>query len=209
MKKVMFIVLFSFIAASAMAQFRFGIKGGIGTYDLGISQALKLTQGTEQFELAINDAKFGYHIGLVLQLRLATFVIQPEFLFNSNSVDFSYRDLGNGTDQIFSERYQNLDIPFLFGMKAGPLRMMLGPVGHYFINSSSELLEFDQYEQKFRDLTYGWQGGIGLDFFNLMLDIRYEGNFSKFGDHIVFNGESYSFDNKPARLLASMTVTIK
>ncbi len=209
MKKVVCIVLFCFMAASAMAQFRFGIKGGIGTYDLGISKALSLTQGTEQFELAISDAKFGYHIGMVLQVRLATFVIQPEFLFNSNSVDFSYSDLGAGTDQIFSEQYQNLDIPFLFGIKAGPLRMMLGPVGHYFINSSSELLKFDQYEQKFRDLTYGWQGGIGLDFFNLMLDIRYEGNFSKFGDHIVFNDQSYSFDNKPARLLASLSVTIK
>ncbi|MBX2816203.1 MAG: PorT family protein [Saprospiraceae bacterium] len=191
------------------AQVRFGFKGGVGTYDLGADDALSLVRGTDEFQLKIEDARFGYHLGIALQIRLATFVIQPEVVFNSNRVDFSFQDISNPSDDIFTERYHALDIPFLFGLKAGPLRLMLGPVGHYFLDSTSELLQFEEYEQKFEDLTYGWQGGIGLDFFNLMIDIRYEGNFYRFGDHIVFNNQSFAFASKPARLLASLTVTIK
>ena len=89
------------------------------------------------------------------------------------------------------------------------MRLMGGAVGHYFLSSSSELTEFEDYEQKFDNLTYGWQAGIGVDVLNIMLDVRYEGNFSKFGDHIVFSGESFAFDHAPARLLASLAITIK
>ena len=65
------------------------------------------------------------------------------------------------------------------------------------------------YAQKFDDITFGWQAGIGLDLLNIMLDIRYEGNFYTFGDHIVFGDQSYAFDNSPARLLGSLAITIK
>ncbi|MBK8506292.1 MAG: PorT family protein [Saprospiraceae bacterium] len=191
------------------AQIRFGIRVGGSTYDLGVSDALKITQGGNEFLLDVQDAKYGYHAGLVLQIKLASFVIQPEVLFNSNSVDYSYGQVSNPSTSIFTERYQNLDIPLLLGLKAGPMRLMAGPVGHYFLKSTSELFEVESYDQKFKDLTYGWQGGIGVDLLNVMIDVRYEGNFSKFGDHITFYGQQYSFSSKPARLIASLALTIK
>lgn len=209
MKRLIILGICLICGTSAFAQFRFGIKGGLGTYDLGVNDIIEISRDTETFGLTISDAKFGYHIGIMAQFRFATFIVQPEVVFNSNSVDFSFSEVAQPNGDVFTEKYQNLDIPLLFGLKAGPLRLMIGPVGHYFLDSSSELLEFEEYEQKFEDLTYGWQGGIGLDFFNIMLDVRYEGNFSRFGEHITFNGQSFPFDNNPARLLASLAVTIK
>jgi hypothetical protein len=191
------------------AQLRFGVKGGIGTYDLGVNDAIKIVQGGNEFLLNVQDAKYGYHIGLVLQAKLSSFILQPEIVFNSNSVDYGFGQSNGGSPQPFTEKYQNLDIPILMGLKAGPLRLMAGPVAHYFLSSSSELFEFENYAQKFKELSYGWQAGIGLDFLNLMIDFRYEGNFSKFGSHITFSGAQYSFSNTPARLLASIAVTIK
>ena len=190
------------------SQIRFGVKGGLSTYDLGLNSAINVANGGGAFDLNVEDSKYGYHLGLVLQARVGSFLIQPEVVFNSNSVDFSLDQVPSGT-RILNEKYQNLDIPLLLGLKAGPMRLMAGAVGHYFLSSSSELAEFEDYEQKFDDLTYGWQAGIGVDVLNLMLDIRYEGNFSKFGDHIVFSGESYAFDHAPTRLLASLAITIK
>lgn len=203
-----FLMLFSL--CMAQGQIRFGVRGGLSTYDLGVNDALKIVQDGNEFLLDVADAKYGYHAGVVLQVKLGSFVIQPEILFNSNSVDYSFGQSSSpSSSSVFSERYQNLDIPLLLGLKAGPMRLMAGPVAHYFLKSTSELFQFETYEQKFRDLTYGWQGGIGVDLLNVMVDIRYEGNFSKFGDHIVFSGQKYNFSSSPARLIASLAVTIK
>ena len=77
------------------------------------------------------------------------------------------------------------------GCKFGPLRLMAGPEGHVFLNSTSGLLDIDGYRQDFKGLTLGWQGGVGLDLWNLVVDIRYQGNFNNFGDHITFLGQEY------------------
>ena len=61
--------------------------------------------------------------------------------------------------------------------------------------------------QKFDQATFGWLASLGLDVWNLMLDIRYEGNFSKFGDHFTYNGQQYSFDNSRARILVSVGIS--
>ncbi len=204
-------ILFLFVTGTShwsWSQVRFGIKGGLSTYDLGLNDAIPIGDGPDAFKLNVEDSKYGFHIGLVLQARFGSFVVQPEVLFNANSVDFSLEELGKPT-RVLTEKYQNLDIPLMLGLKAGPMRLMAGPVGHYFLSSASELTEFEDYEQKFDELTYGWQAGIGVDVLNIMLDVRYEGNFTKFGDHIVFSGETYPFDSAPARLLASLAVTIK
>ena len=101
---------------------------------------------------------------------------------------YEITDFGNpGTlDLIKSENYQYLDIPLIIGLKAGPVRLGAGPVGHVFIDSSSELFDIDGYEQKFDEMTWGWQGGIGFDIWNIHLDIKYEGNFSNFSNHFIF-----------------------
>ena len=204
------IVSILLIALSVDAQIRFGFKGGLSTYDLGVNNPLTVLNDGSQFSLNVEDSKYGFHFGILLQAKFSSFLIQPEIIFNSNAVDYTLQEIANGTPgTIFSEKYQHLDLPLLFGLKAGPLRLMAGPVGHYFINSTSDLLDLESYEQRFDDLTYGWEAGIGVDLLNLMLDVRYEGNFQKFGDHIVFSGQRYSFDNTPTRLLASLAITIK
>ena len=191
-------------------QVRFGFKGGLSTYDLGVTNPLDVINDGSDFRLNVEDSKYGYHFGILLQAKFSSFLIQPEIIFNSNAVDYTFQEVTNGSPgAIFSEKYQHLDIPILFGLKAGPLRLMAGPVGHYFLNSTSDLLDLESYQQRFDDLTYGWEAGIGVDLLNLMLDVRYEGNFSKFGDHIVFSGQRFAFDNTPTRLLASLAITIK
>ena len=146
------------------------------------------------------------HGGLIFKYRKKRWSIQPEILFNSNRVDFEVEDVNNpelGT-QIREETYQYLDIPLLIGLHLGPIHLQGGPVGHVFLNSSSELSDFEGYRQDFEDLTLGWQAGLGLDIWNFTLDFRYEGNFTNFGEHIEFFGDTYDFDDKPSRWLFSL-----
>jgi hypothetical protein len=199
------IIMICVSAYTAQAQFKIGVKAGIGSYDLG-TDSIKIQNGSlgNQVKIAVEDASYGYHFGLVAQINLGGFIIQPEVLYNSNSVDFKVTD-GFSMDRIVKEKYQYLDIPILFGTKAGPLRLNVGPVGHVFLQNTSGFTDIEGYKEDFKSLTLGFQAGLGIDFWKILLDIRYEGNLTNFGSHITFDGNQYQFSERPRRLLASIS----
>jgi hypothetical protein len=73
-----------------------------------------------------------------------------------------------------------------------------------FLSSTSELTDIPGYEQRFQEMTYGWQAGIGFDVWKFLLDLKYEGNFTKYGDHIRVFGNDYDFDSRPGRFLVTL-----
>lgn len=209
MKKstLLFFSCFLLWGMQVQAQLRIGIRAGVSTTDLHPSELQIFdTGGAQRLNLALKDARYGVFAGVVIRAQIHKFILQPEVIFNSNRVDYAVQDLQDSslTSLIKSEKYQYLDIPVLLGVKFGPLRLQAGPVGHVYINSSSELTDIEGYDEKFDQFTFGWQGGLGLDIWKFMIDVRYEGNFNKFGDHIEFFGHQYAFDQKPARFLFSL-----
>lgn len=208
MKKLLLPLFFIFTSMSIQAQmFKLGIKVGASTTTINPPELNILdASGTQNIKLALKNAQYGVHGGLVLRIKIGSFLLIPEVVLNSNKVDYSIIDINNSTitDTIRSEKYQYLNFPVLFGYKAGPIRLHAGPVGHYYLNSTSELLDIDGYEQAFQQFTFGWQAGVGLDLWKFIIDFRYEGNFSKFGDHIVFFNKEYAFDQSPSRFILSL-----
>ena len=53
-------------------------------------------------------------------------------------------------------------------------------------------------------MTWGWLGGITVGKGRVSADLRYEGNFSKQGNHINFFGDQYNFSNNPSRLVFNL-----
>ncbi|GJM32553.1 MAG: hypothetical protein DHS20C18_15540 [Saprospiraceae bacterium] len=207
MKKILLFVFLFGCFGAAQAQFKLGVRMGINTTDLNPNDIKILdANGLDRFNLALKQANYGVHGGLVFSFRKNNLMIQPEVLLNSNKVDYTITDAqGSGlVDSIRSEKYQYLDIPVLLGLKLGPLRLHGGPVGHIYINSTSELEGLDGYLDRFEPFTLGYQLGVGLTIWKLMLDVRYEGNFTKFGDHFEFFGNQYQFDQSSARFLFSI-----
>lgn len=198
-------------STSSFAQIKFGIKGGLSSYNLSPNDLIITnSEALKELDVKVQQAELGIHFGILTQISLGGFFIQPEAVFNSNAVTFNIQDFRHAevVNKTLSERYQYLDIPLLMGPKFGPFRLGIGPVGHVFLNSTSELFDLDGYSQKFKELTYGWQGGIGLDLWKFQIDLRYEGNFSKFGDHIVWNNTRFNFDQSPSRMIASLAITL-
>ena len=210
-KRSIYLIILSFfvLSSSIHAQFKFGIKAGLSSQNISYSDLL--ITNSDQFQdlkLQVENANLGVHFGLMAQINLGTFFIQPEVVFNSNTIDFKLKDFENQfADQLFSEDYQYVDIPVLLGARLGPFRIGAGPVGHVFVNSMSDLVKFDQYEQNFESLTFGWQGGIGIDLWRLHFDLRYEGNLHNFGNHISWGGTNYEFSDTPSRVLASIAIS--
>jgi len=156
--------------------------------------------------LAIKDASYGFHFGVFARGKFTpNWYIQPEVVFSTSKVSFTVNDFQEGLmDKVLSERYNNLDIPLMVGYKLGPLRLEGGPVGHIYIASNSELEDqVSGYEKRFNNFNLGYQAGVGLDIWKILVDLRYEGNFTKFGDHIRIGGNDVKFSNAPTRWVLS------
>lgn len=206
LKYLLFFILVFISSISSHGQgvsFHIGAKGGVSKYDVGIGNLL--IQELDSIKVSVADQKFGFHGGITIQLRINSFFIQPEVIFNSSKISYSISgNKGNLKDSILLETYKNIDIPLMFGIKKSALRINAGPVGHLHLNSSSELFEINGYSQNFKKLQWGWQAGFGLDIWKFTIDVRYEGNFNRFGNHITFFGHQYAFSDTPTRLIGSL-----
>lgn len=205
MKYLFFACFFLLAAGAARAQFAFGLKGGFQT-QLKSPNDILIGSGDTAFHFGVHDIRFGTQFGAWFRIGDAIF-LQPEIVFNSNRTDFKVGETP-ASEIIKTEKYQNLDLPILVGFKAGPFRVHGGPVGHYFLNSASELTDFDGYAARWKQFTWGWQAGLTLGTGRISADIRYEGNFNKFGDHVTFFGDQYHFSNSPTRLILALQIAL-
>ncbi len=206
MKNLFFAICCLFLANTAQAQFfSLGLKGGLNT-QINHPKDIIVGGGDSTFNFGVDGRKFGTQFGAYMRFGNKIF-FQPEVLFNSNKTDYKIGESSVG-DVIKNEKYRFLDFPLLVGAKLGPVRLQAGPVGHYFLNSKSELTDFNGYEARFKQMTWGWQGGLNVGFKRISLDFRYEGNFSKQGDHITFFGDKYNFSSTPARFIVGVNFAI-
>ena len=217
MKKLMILFLCLTMGQAAVeAQITYGIKLGISTPDIkpGDFSTKKFANGTDSFSLKINDANYGFHGGGWVRLKLGSVYLQPEVLFNTSKVQYNINKLKGPAiaDSLKNERFNNLDVPIMLGFKVGSFRVNAGPVAHIRLGGDSDLAtSLSDYKANFQSATWGYQAGIGLGFGKLGLDLRYEGNFTKFGGHISFKGSNLTLstpDKAPSRLILSVAYTL-
>ncbi len=209
LRGVFFPIFFFTFAVLTQAQIRPGIKFGVSTPDVDPKDiVISDENGVEYYQVFVENARYGVHAGAFIQMQIGNFFIQPEILYNSTSVDYKIDSLlvpGSGNHfRPFRDTYRNIDFPVLLGLKLGPLRIGGGPVGHIFLQSPGGFDNYDGFEPLFNDLSWGWQAGVGLDFWKLHIDARYEGNLSKLGDHITFFGKKFNFATNNNRFIASL-----
>lgn len=188
-------------------QIEFGLKAGVSTLDLTDRELSVTSASAQELKLAIADANYGFHFGLYSRVKILNIYIEPAILFNSSQINYTLQE-GIFDENIVTttktEKFEKLDIPVLVGIKTGFLRLQAGPVARVHINSISDLTDIDGYSQRFKSATYGFQIGAGLDILKARIDVNYEGNLSKVGDHIVIDGESYTFGESPSRIAVSL-----
>lgn len=205
MKKLILTTVIALIAFNLFAQVKFGVRAGFAA---GLEEVKEVELGNGD-KLGLTDIKGGIHFGVVSQIQINKFFIQPEVLFNSNSAEFTLSSIktSEGRDSMLSERYNNIDIPLMMGYKTGSLRLQAGPVGHVFVSNKSELLNKEGFNEAFADISYGYQAGIGLDIWKLMIDVKYEGNFTDFDEHIQFDNMNVELSDAPKRWVFTVGYT--
>ena len=200
MKNLLIIIAIIMTANFAVAQVNFGVKAGVNTFDLHDEV---FESNLKDFTVSVKEAQYGFHAGVFLRAKLGPILLQPELVFNSDNVDYSFEK--DGIDKtIVNQKYRALDMPLLVGLELGPLRIMGGPVGHYQLESITNFMEEVQTDNFSDKINVGWQIGGGIDLKKVTVDIRYEVNNSKLGETLNIGGQSVAFSQNRNRLVASL-----
>jgi hypothetical protein len=206
MKNKMVIVLLMSLLTSSMAfsQVKFGIRGGINSS--------KMTSSTEvntgDYKITCpNYSVIGYHVGLISQINLFGFFIQPELLYSSIHNDLEVYSLNSANPDEATQVDQKLnriDIPVMVGFKLKILKLEVGPVASFVLSNNSDLESITNYDMQWNKATIGYQAGIGLDVGKIALDVKYEGNLSKLGTGIDIGNTTTSFDTRLNQIIVSL-----
>ena len=208
MKKSILFFLVCFLSFQAVqAQIKAGVKGGLSSMDVTPGQFIVTnSEKAEELGISLSEANYGGHLGFFIQAKMGNFLLQPEILFNTNVMDYNVKDFETGEVFTKTESFQTLDLPIMMGIKLWKFRLTGGPVAHLHLDSTSELFDIEGYDQKFEDMTWGYQAGVGLDIWKLMFDLRYEGNMQNYDGQMSFFGNDVNFDKTPGRMVASIGI---
>lgn len=207
MKKVFLLLIVISLFATANAQIKFGVKGGISSSTIKMDDIITV-QGVEEYSLeGLKTASVGFHAGLMTRITFFGVFIQPELYFSSTGGEVEVTNIIQDVTSIKTMEFKKLDIPVLVGFKFGPARVNAGPVASIIIDSKADLIDEPGYEEKLRGASFGYQAGVGLDLLKtISLDIRYEGNLSKLGDGVNIEGNDFEFDSRNPQFIFSLGV---
>ena len=206
MKNRIFGVLVLMLAITSIghSQVRLGIRGGVNLSQFKSNDEIE----TPDYRITFpNSAMLGYHVGLVGQIKLFNFFIQPEALYTATRNDINIYDLNSANpDQAdpVTQKLNRLDFPVLIGLKKKIFKAGIGPVFTFLISEHSKLQQITDYDLKWNKATVGFQACIGFDVKKLAFDIKYEGSLSKIGDGIRVGNENLEFDSRLSSFIFSI-----
>jgi hypothetical protein len=182
MKKFLLAVMAVFIGSVSYGQvFNIGPKVGIG------QSTVMVNENVNNIRYETGDAVFSYHVGGFLRFHPSEFwFIQPEVLFTAAGGNI--RATEANIERAIDLNYNRLDIPILVGPQFGrdvKFRVFAGPMVSFLLSAdaTTELGE-GNVRDSYRDMNWGYQAGIGVDFWNLILDLKYEGHLTAFGNRL-------------------------
>lgn len=193
MKKSITLILVVFLFSGiANAQLRYGIKGGLNVSSLSTS-----TSAIDQVKAASS-----YQGGLLMQLKLGSFAIQPELLYTVKSSDLQI-PTGEapklreyiGAVTTLNYETQNIEIPvnLQLGMDFGPARIyaQAGPYMTFALSGAlnGDVKLYDTVDENlaFNKFDWGFGIGAGAEIFGFQLALKYDFGMNPAGEETFTN----------------------
>ncbi len=214
MKKVILLLSFLMVALAgqeAFAQgkrFAFGLKGGVNLSKLTMGEFM-----TTRYDALGNpylnyngqvvrdnlresfDSKTGWSGGIYMRFG-SGFFVQPEVLVSTKGGSFEIvqNDTSTPVVRTVDFKYSSIDVPVLFGLKGGPLRINAGPVASFRVGDNERLRDairnYTNRPNALSEAVYGYQFGAGLDLWGISIDVRREGTFSNLSSFQIHTGDN-------------------
>lgn len=173
--KSLFMLLATFCClTSAFGQFNVGPK-------IGTNNSYIFNNST--FDIQNGDRKYGFQGGVFTRAEFLFLFIQPEALFMSGSGQLTAQnDLGQ--DILIDYEFDRMDFPIFAGFRLGKgIRIGVGPVFSVLLNDSFDGNGNSNFS--FDNSSVGFLAGIGIDVWNLVFDLRYEGALGEINDSFL------------------------
>ncbi|MDN5210945.1 outer membrane beta-barrel protein [Fulvivirgaceae bacterium BMA12] len=202
MKKLTLLAITLMISSLSYGQFfTLGPKIGFS------SSKLKLSDNIDAIKE--KDAQLGFHAGLFTRFSLGGFYVQPEALFTSVDGQVQINEGGSSpSNQIVDLEYNKLDVPVMFGTTFLKIfRLQAGPTASLLLSAdakSSLSGVKEDVKSSYKDATLGYQLGFGVDISRLVIDLKWEGNLSSFGDDLSLFGQTFQTDQRNRLLTLSV-----
>jgi hypothetical protein len=192
MKKLALISIFCIVMAGpSFSQIKFGVRGGLNFNNV------KMVRQPENVNITYDNG-VGMHFGVTSQVEFLGMFVQPELLFSTVTNDVTLNGLStNGLDELGKQRFNKVDLPILAGIKINKLKLGAGPVFTKVVGTKSDILDEDVR----KSATVGYQLGAGLDFDKFNIELRYEGNLSKWGTGVKIGNSVYDFDTRMSQVI--------
>ncbi|KMQ66542.1 hypothetical protein ACM46_03150 [Chryseobacterium angstadtii] len=148
-------------------------------FHIGIKAGTSYTKTSSESSSLEGKYGFGYQGGIMTRIDIGSLYVQGEALFNKRKTSY---DTQNGTSAKLS--WNSVDIPVVIGYKFinssdFNVRAFAGGVYSYaFKNDLSASQAFQEGYKKFDKSNIGVTGGIGVDYKNFTIDLRYERGLS-------------------------------
>ena len=211
MKNIILIALTFFSVLELSAQSRFGATVGTGI----------ITARTESVfvgnvsDYATHEVKFKgatpvFNAGFTYQNKIGWMFMQPSIMYSQYSLDYEVEAFQQAIAGVTAatENYKYIDIHATAGIHAGNFRLGFGPVFHILADFQSGLDGVPTYKENQSVWTTGFSGSVGYDFYPVSIDLKYEGAFKSFGDHIFFNHAKSRLRGGPDQLSLALTYSI-
>jgi hypothetical protein len=112
------------------------------------------------------------HVGVFARLKLFTFYAQPEILLTISGAQVSKNN------QVMQLDFTQLSIPAMAGLSFfGVARAQIGPIFSLLLKAKEGGKDVTEH---YSSITVGWQCGLGFDLWKMIIDLKYEGNPSRF-----------------------------
>ncbi|QWT84732.1 PorT family protein [Chryseobacterium cucumeris] len=161
--------------------FHIGVKGGVNFTKTSTESSLEGKYG------------FGYQAGVMTRMDIGKLYVQGEALFNKRKTSYQSQD---GSSSKLS--WNAIDIPVVVGYKLIKaddfnVRVFAGGVYSYaFNNKVSASQAIQEGFKKFDKSNIGVTGGVGLDYKNFTVDLRYETGLTSISKEFKSKPHSFS-----------------
>lgn len=183
MKKIFFTIALVIGAIQfSNAQISYGVKGGLNFASPSDAVSVNLS-GEVETKTSV-DANTSWHAGAWLRVKvpIVGLYVRPEAIYTNISTSLPIVLPETLSDHIKTDyNVSRLDFPVLVGLKVfGVGNVFAGPVFEYVLKSDIDGTdqEFDVTSIDSDDFFVGMHVGIGIEFWKLGIDIRYETAFS-------------------------------
>lgn len=190
MKQTFFIALFILFSSSTFAQLELGPRATLGT-------AFTSAENTSD-NISSGKAQYNFGIGLYSRIGSKKIKLMPELLYVSSRTSIAFKDQ-KGVKQFTEAELDQVHLPINLVIKPGKILSFQGGVsGNYNLETKDNLFaKTSEARRNFKDFTYGYQAGLGLDISSLRIDLRYDGSLSEISKS---NSGTFKFDERQSMI---------